>query len=99
MTKSAEQIATEQAAAAAALASVKTLMTTQATTGTLAIGAPVMGLEATSDTGASELLAGDPIPAAPSKNPDVSTLIPTETGAINFTCAWIALIAVAFSLW
>ena len=73
-----EAIAAKQAEAAAALAAVKSTLVTQASSGTLSIGAPVMGLEATNDTGASELLAGDPIPAAPSKNPDVSSLVPTE---------------------
>lgn len=95
--KTSEEIAAEQAAATAALASVKTVMVTQASTGTLSLGAPVMGLEAVAETGKAELLAGDPIPAAPSKNPDLSWAVPTS-GALDYACAWITFLTLAFNL-
>lgn len=102
--KTAEEIAAEQAAKTAALASVKTTMTQQADAGTLNIGAPVMGLatvEVASD-GSSEmkLQSGDPIPEAPSKNPDLSSLLtPGEDGAVyGLASAMIAFIALAVGL-
>ena len=94
--KSPSLIAAETAAATAALANIKTLLVEQASTGTLNVGAPVMGLEAQNDSGQAELLAGDPIPAAPSKNPDVSELIvPTSGGALGFAITWVALLITA----
>jgi len=95
--QTAEQIAAAEAASLEALKAVKSVLVVQASAGTLAIGAPVMGLEAKNDSGAAELLAGDPIPAAPSKNPDVSMLVPTS-GALEFAYAWIAMLALAVNL-
>jgi len=56
-----------------------------------------MGLEAANDQGESELLAGDPIPAAPSKNPTIDPVM-LPTGALNFAYAWIALLALSLTL-
>jgi hypothetical protein len=58
-----------------------------------------MGLEANNASGQAELLAGDPIPAAPTKNPTI--LVPgsaTPAGALSFACAWIAMLALAINL-
>ena len=74
------------------------MLVTQASEGTLSIGAPVMGLEAVADSGKSELLAGDPIPSAPSKNPDLSWAV-APSGALDFAYAWIALLAIAVNLY
>jgi len=95
--KTAEEIAAEQALATSALASVKSVLVVQASTGTLSLGAPVMGLEAVAEGGKAELLAGDPIPAAPSKNPDLSWAI-APAGALDYACAWITFLALAFNL-
>ena len=61
-----------------------------------------MGLEALDDTGQAQLLAGDPIPAAPSKNPDISTIIvpgsSTSAVSLNVAFAWIAILALAINL-
>lgn len=56
-----------------------------------------MGLEAAAENGKSELLAGDPIPKAPSKNPDVSSLMTPDSAVLRFTFAWMAILALTAS--
>ena len=71
--KTSAEIAAEQAAATAALANVKTVLVQQADSGSLNVGAPVMGLAAVDESsGEMKLQSGDPIPEAPSSNPTIA---------------------------
>lgn len=82
---------------------MKTNLVSQATSGSLAtaIGAPVMGLEANNASGQSELLAGDPIPANPTRNPTIAVpadqLVPSGA-TLSFALSWAALLALAINL-
>jgi hypothetical protein len=57
-------------------------------------------------TGTSKLLAGDPIPEAPSSNPTIAVPVVTDSagnimvpsGAYSMAAAWIAAIALAAHL-
>lgn len=100
-------IAANQASALAALTTLETTLTTQASTGTLSVGAPVMGLaKVDSSTGTSKLLAGDPIPEPPSRNPTIQVPVVTDnsgnvmvpSGAYSMVAAWIAVLALAAHL-
>lgn len=66
-----------------------------------------MGLaKVDSSTGTSKLLAGDPIPEPPSRNPTIQVPVVTDnsgnvmvpTGAYSMVAAWIAVLALAAHL-
>lgn len=97
------EVAAQQAAAASALANVKNVLVQQANSGALNVGAPVMGLEAKNDSGQAELLAGTPIPAAPTGNPaiimpDEGAASRTPGGSIGLAVTWIAMLALLANL-
>jgi hypothetical protein len=58
-------------------------------------------------TGTSKLLAGDPIPEAPSSNPTIAVPVVTDsagnvmvpTGAYTMAAAWITLLALLATLY
>lgn len=67
-----------------------------------------MGLaKVDASTGSSKLLAGDPIPEAPSRNPTIQVPVVTDssgnvmvpTGAYSMAAAWIALLALLANLY
>ena len=103
--KTADEIKAEQAKATAALASVKTVLVQQADSGTLNVGAPVMGLAAVEESsGEMKLQSGTPIPAAPTTNPtiavsaaDAQSMVPGN-GALGMGATLITLLALIASL-